>query len=265
MRIAQLHPWRVSTQEAREIQQSLRERLRLEPLRREIRLVAAADVAYSRPTHRMYAAVVVVRLPGFEVVETGTAWQLARFPYIPGLFSFREMPPLVGAFSRLKSRPDAVLFDGQGLAHPRRLGLACHAGLLLATPTAGCAKSRLVGEYGPVPAERGGRAELMLEGDVVGAVVRTRANVSPVFVSPGHLTDVDSAVDLLMLATGRFRIPEPLRLAHRATTVLMRLKDPRLAPPRTRRYANFRRTVSAGREAPGSRLSGRPGCPPRVT
>ncbi len=245
MRIAQLHPWRVSTREARDIQQALRARLRLEPLRREVRLVAAADVAYSRPTHRMYAAVVVVRLAGFEVVETATAYQLARFPYIPGLFSFREVPPLVGAFARLKSRPDAVLFDGQGLAHPRRLGLACHAGLLLATPTAGCAKSRLVGEHGPVPDEEGGRAELVHDGAVVGAVVRTRANVSPVFVSPGHLMDVDSAVELVLQATGRFRIPEPLRLAHGATRVLMRQKDPQLTPPRTRRYANFRKAVSA--------------------
>jgi deoxyribonuclease V len=245
MRITELHPWRVSTQEAREIQESLRARLRLEPLRREVRLVAAADVAYSRPTHRMYAAVVAVRLPGFEVVETVTAHQLARFPYIPGLFSFREMPPLIGAFARLKSRPDAVLFDGQGLAHPRRLGLACHGGLLLATPTVGCAKSRLVGEHGPVPSARGGRTDLVHDGEVVGAVVRTRANVSPIFVSPGHLMDVDSAVDLVLGATGRFRIPEPVRLAHHVTTMLMREKDPRLAPPRTRRYVNFRKTPSA--------------------
>jgi deoxyribonuclease V len=241
MRVAELHPWKVSTREATEIQRSLRERLRLEPLRREVRVLAAADVAYSRPTHRMYAAVVAVRLPGFEVVEIATACQLARFPYIPGLFSFREVPPLVRAFARLKSRPDAVLFDGQGLAHPRRLGLACHAGLLLGVPTAGCAKSRLVGEHGPVPMRRGGRAALMHEGDVVGAVVRTRAGVSPVFVSPGHLMDVDSAVDLVLKATGRYRIPEPLRLAHHATTTLMRDKDPRLTPPRSRRYANFRR------------------------
>jgi deoxyribonuclease V len=241
LRSAELHSWRVSTQEAREIQRSLRARLRLEPLPQEVRLVAAADVAYSRPTHRMYAAVVVVRLPGFEVVETATAHQLARFPYIPGLFSFREMPPLLGAFARLKSRPEAVLFDGQGLAHPRRLGLACHAGLLLATPTAGCAKSRLVGEHGPVPVRRAGRTPLAFEGDVVGAVVRTRAHVSPVFVSPGHLMDVDSAVKLVLQATGRFRIPEPLRLAHHATTTLMRQKDPGLAPPRTRGYANYRR------------------------
>ena len=247
MRVAELHPWKVSTQQATRIQRSLRARLLLKPLAREIRLVAAADVAYSRPTHRMYAAVVAVRLPDFEVVETATAVQLARFPYIPGLFSFREMPPLVRAFERLRSRPDAVLFDGQGLAHPRRLGLACHAGLLLRTPTVGCAKSRLVGEHGPVPVTRGGRADLVHEGEVVGAVVRTRAGVSPVFVSPGHLTDVDSAVELVLRTTGRFRLPEPIRLAHRATTELMRGMDPRLSPPRARTYAHYRRRADAAR------------------
>jgi deoxyribonuclease V len=193
----------------------------------------------------MYAAVVVLRLPGFDVVEKATACQLARFPYIPGLFSFREMPPLLGALARLRTRPDAILFDGQGLAHPRRLGLACHAGLLLATPSVGCAKSRLVGEHGPVPRERGGRTDLVHQGNVVGAVVRTREGVAPVFVSPGHLVDVDSATELVLRATGRFRIPEPLRIAHRATTELMRETDPRLAPPRTRRYANYRRSETA--------------------
>ena len=240
MRLAELHPWRVSTEEAREIQHALRSRLRLEPLRRAVRLVAGADVAYSARTHRMYAAVVLLRLPEMDVVETATAFQLARFPYIPGLFSFRELPPLAGAFARLKRRPDAVLFDGQGLAHPRRLGLACHAGLLLATPTAGCAKSRLVGEHAPVPDERWGRAALRHQGDVVGAVLRTRPGVAPVFVSPGHLMDVDSAVDLVLRSTGRFRLPEPLRHAHRATTTLMRQEDPHLRPPRARTYINFR-------------------------
>jgi deoxyribonuclease V len=251
MRVADLHPWRVSTQEAFEIQRSLRRRLRLRPLAGEVRVVAGADVAYSRATHRMHAAVVAVRLPDLELVETISATQLARFPYIPGLFSFREVPPLLGAFARLQSRPDVVLFDGQGLAHPRRLGLACHAGLLLDTPTAGCAKSRLVGEHGPVPVRHGGRAELRHEGELVGAVVRTRAGVSPVFVSPGHLMDVDSAVALVLRTTGRFRIPEPLRLAHRATTALMRERDPGLVPPRERRYANYRRD-------PGAASWGRP-------
>jgi deoxyribonuclease V len=240
MRVADLHPWKVSTRQAFEIQQSLRERLRLRPLRREVRLVAAADVAYSRPTHRMYAAVVALRLPTFEVVEISAAHQLARFPYVPGLFSFRELPPLLRAFETLQSRPDVVLFDGQGLAHPRRMGLACHAGLLLGTPTVGCAKSRLVGEHGPVPARRGGRADLVHEGEVVGAVVRTRTGVKPVYVSPGHLVDLDSAVRLVLETARRFRLPEPVRLAHLATRDLMRRMDPGLRPPRTRRYAHFR-------------------------
>jgi deoxyribonuclease V len=249
MRIAQLHPWRVSTREALEIQRDLRGRLSLQPLRREPRLVAAADVAYSRRTHRMYAVVVAVRLPGMEVVETTTAVQLARFPYIPGLFSFRELPPLLGAFARLRAAPDVLLFDGQGLAHPRRLGLACHGGLLLERPTVGCAKSRLVGEHGAVPVERGGRADLVLDGDVVGAVLRTRDRVAPIFVSPGHLIDVDSAVRLVLQVGGRYRIPEPLRLAHHATTELMRRTDPRRAPPRRLFYPNYRRAPGAARWA----------------
>jgi deoxyribonuclease V len=247
VQVAHLHPWKVSTRQAFEIQESLRERLRLRPLRRKVRLVAAADVAYSRTTHRMYAVVVAVRLPSFEIVETSTTHQLARFPYIPGLFSFRELPPLVRAFEGLRSRPDAVLFDGQGLAHPRRMGLACHAGLLLDTPTVGCAKSRLVGEHGAVPQRRGGRADLLHEGEWVGAVVRTRPGVKPVFVSPGHLVDVDSAVGLVLDTTGRFRLPEPIRLAHRATKELMGRMDPGLRPPRTRRYANYRRARRAAR------------------
>jgi deoxyribonuclease V len=247
MQVAEIHPWKVSTREAFEIQRSLREGLRLRPLRKKVHLVAAADVAYSRPTHRMYAVVVAVRLPGFEVVETSTAYQMARFPYIPGLFSFRELPPLVRAFEALKTRPDAVLFDGQGIAHPRRLGLATHAGLLLRTPTVGCAKSRLVGEHGAVPHGRGGRADLVHEGEVVGAVVRTRAGVKPVYVSPGHLVDVDSAVELVLKTTGRFRLPEPIRLAHHATKELMQRMDPKLRPPRSRRYLNYRRARGATR------------------
>jgi deoxyribonuclease V len=193
----------------------------------------------------MYGVVVVVRLPGFEVVETSAAHQMARFPYIPGLFSFRELPPLVRAFEGLEARPDVVLFDGQGIAHPRRLGLASHAGLLLRTPTVGCAKSRLVGEHGVVPDDRGGRSALTHEDEVVGAAVRTRTGVKPVFVSPGHLVDVDSAVEMVLLTTGRFRLPEPIRLAHNATKDLMRRMDPKQRPPRARRYANYRRASDA--------------------
>jgi deoxyribonuclease V len=234
-----LHPWRVSYRQAVAIQESLGGRLRLEPLRRSVSLVAGADVAYSRATHRMYAAVVVVRLPSLEIVETARSVSRARFPYIPGLFTFREVPPLLRAFRRLEARPDALLFDGHGLAHPRRFGLACHAGLLLQAPSVGCAKSRLVGTHGAVGASRGSTADLVLGGDQVGAVLRTRLGVKPVYVSPGHLVDLPSAVALVLATTGRFRIPEPIRLAHQATSAMLQALDARVLRGGVRTYPDF--------------------------
>jgi len=246
MKTIALHPWRVSYEEALTIQAGLRRRLRLTPLRRAPRLVAGADVAYSRPTHRMYAAVVVLELPSLRVVETAESVSVARFPYIPGLFSFREIPPLLRAFKRLRRVPDVVIFDGQGLAHPRRLGLACHAGVLLGTPSVGCAKSRLVGEHGRVGAKVGDRADLVHEGDVVGVALRTRPGARPVYVSPGHRVDVASAVRVALATTRGFRLPEPVRLAHRATTALMRRRDPHLPRPRGRGYPDFVGKVTPG-------------------
>jgi deoxyribonuclease V len=189
--------------------------------------VAGTDVAYSRATNRLYAAVAVVALPSLEPVETVGVVSLAQFPYIPGLFAFRELPPLLQAFRRLHKEPDALLFDGQGLAHPRRFGLACHGGLLLGRPSVGCAKSRLVGEHGPVGPERGAFAELLVEGMSVGAALRTRRGVRPVYVSPGHLCDLRSAIDLVLAVTSRFRIPEPIRLAHQATIAMRQRLEPR--------------------------------------
>ena len=182
-----LHPWRVSYLQAIDIQDTLRQRL-----------VAGADVAYSRRTHRVYAAVVVVAFPSLETVETVGIARRATFPYIPGLLSFREIPPLLKAFERLARVPDVLVFDGQGLAHPRRCGLACHAGLLLDMPSLGCAKTRLVGEHRTVSTRRGAFSPLMLGGARVGAAVRTRTGVRPVFVSPGHRADVGSSVDLVL-------------------------------------------------------------------
>lgn len=234
-----LHPWRVSYQEAVAIQERLRSRLKIQPLPRRIRLVAGTDVAYSRPTHRMYAAVVVVALPSLEVVEQAEAVSRARFPYIPGLFTFRELPPLLGAFRRLRAVPDAILFDGQGLAHPRRFGLACHAGLLLDRPSVGCAKSRLVGEHGVVGEARGDFTALTLDGQVVGVTLRTRANVKPVYLSPGHRADLASSIELVMATTRRYRIPEPIRLAHQATTAMRLRLDGRAAQPKVHDYPDF--------------------------
>jgi deoxyribonuclease V len=235
----ELHPWRVSYDEAVAIQESLRSRLRIAPLPRRIRLVAGTDVAYSRPKHRMYAAVVVVALDTLQVVESVEAVSRARFPYIPGLFTFRELPPLLGAFRKLRAQPDAILFDGQGLAHPRRFGLACHAGLLLDTPSVGCAKSRLVGEHGPVGQARSDFVRLMHQGEVIGAAVRTRPAVKPVYVSPGHRADLASSIQLVLAATGRYRIPEPIRLAHQATTALRLRLDGGITPPARKDYPDF--------------------------
>jgi deoxyribonuclease V len=239
MRTRALHPWRVSYAEALAIQRRLRARVRLEALPARARLVAAADVAYSQATHRMYAAVVVCELPSLAVVETAQAVRRARFPYIPGLFSFREIPPLLAAFARVRCEPDVLLFDGQGLAHPRRFGLACHAGLLLDRPSIGCAKSLLVGEHGIVPRARGGRAELVHEGEVVGLALRTREDVSPVYLSVGHRARLRSAADLVLALTPRFRLPQPLRLAHALTRELLRHHDPRAPIPRRRDYPDF--------------------------
>ena len=238
MKARALHTWRVSHAQAARIQEGLRPRLVAAPLPKEPRLVAGADVAYSQRTHRVYAAVVVVELPSLETVESVGVTRAATFPYIPGLLSFREVPPLLDAFERLSRAPDVVVFDGQGLAHPRRFGLACHAGLLLDAPSIGCAKTRLVGEHDAVPDRRGASAPLRAEGETVGAVVRTRERVTPVFVSPGHRADTPSAVELVLALASRYRLPEPQRRAHHAT-VALHARDRGRPPPRVRTYPNF--------------------------
>ncbi len=233
-----LHPWRVSFQQATEIQNALASQVLRAPLPPRPRLVAGADVAYSRRTHRVYAAVVVVALPSLDTVETVGVARRASFPYIPGLLSFRELPPLLVAFERLQHRPDVVVCDGQGLAHPRRFGLACHAGLLLDLPSIGCAKTRLVGEHRTVGSRRGAAVSLFLDGSPAGAAVRTRKGVKPVFVSPGHRADIGSAVELVLALATRYRLPEPQRRAHQATVALYRRDQGRQASP-ARRYPSY--------------------------
>ena len=197
------------------------------------------------PTWRTRAAPIgctppssLVELPSLETVETVGVTRPATFPYIPGLLSFREVPPLLDAFEQLAQAPDVVVFDGQGLAHPRRFGLACHAGLLLDLPSIGCAKTRLVGEHGAVPDRRWASTPLRVKGETVGAVVRTRRGVNPVFVSPGHRADTASAVDLVPAIAGRYRLPEPQRRAHHATVDLY-ARDRGRPAARVRTYPNF--------------------------
>lgn len=214
MKVRELHPWDVSPAEAIQIQEALRRRLDLREARRPTETVAGVDVSYDTRTPTVYAAVVLMRLHDHKVLETATATRPATFPYIPGLLSFREAPAVLQAVTRLTRRPDCLLCDGQGIAHPRRFGLACHLGLLLNLPSIGCAKSVLVGEYQEPPEKRGGFRMLIDRGEQVGIILRTRDGVEPVYVSPGYRMSTQQAREIVLKATGRYRVPEPTRQAH---------------------------------------------------
>jgi len=222
MKYRRLHPWNVSVARAARIQLTLRSRVRLTPLRSGSRIacVAGADVSYDRGSDLIFGAVVVLSYPDLEVIETAGHVARARFPYVPGYLSFREIPVLLGAFRKIKTRPGIVICDGQGVAHPRRFGLASHLGLLLATPSIGCAKSRLVGDHDELRRERGSSTPLLFEGREVGSVVRTRDGVAPLYVSPGHRLDVEGAARIVLSCCRRVRLPEPTRQAHMEVNVL---------------------------------------------
>lgn len=211
MKVSRLHSWCLSPSRARAIQENLASQVRLERMPEAIDLVAGADAAFCQG--QVLAVVVVVKLPELSVVEESWARVPLRFPYVPGLLSFREGPALIAAFRRLKTRPQAVIFDGQGIAHPRRLGLAAHLGLWLGLPSVGCAKSLLCGQFSPPGPRRGDGSPLVYQGRQVGVVLRTRDGIKPVFVSPGHLADIESAAQLVLSCAKRYRLPEPTRLA----------------------------------------------------
>lgn len=226
MKILQLHPWKLKFDEARAVQERLSRRVSLRPLPlRRIEYVAGSDVAVSKKLDLLVAAVVVMTFPGLEVVETQTAALRPPFPYVPGYLSFRELPVLARCFARVRTPFDVMLCDGQGIAHPRRLGLAAHAGLALGVPTIGCAKSRLVGEHGEVGERRGDYTRLTLDGRQIGSVLRTRDRVKPLFVSPGHLVDHPGSRRITLACLTRYRLPEPVRLAHIAAGEAKRNKE----------------------------------------
>ena len=173
-----------------------------------------------RGSHAYIAAVVVLEFPSLVPMESVTAMRPIEFPYVPGLLSFREAPTILDALERLKTLPDVMMFDGQGCAHPRRLGLAAHLGLFFDTPTIGCAKSRLTGSFEEPSPEKGSHSPLMDGNDVIGAVVRTRANVKPVFVSVGNKCLLKDAIEITLACTTKYRLPEPTRLAHQFVSKL---------------------------------------------
>ena len=203
-----------------------------------VRTVAACDASYLPGSDRVFAAVVVCSYPDLEVRERRTARGRSTFPYVPGLLTFREGPILLRALRRLRRRPDVLLVDGQGIAHPRGMGLAAHVGILLDLPSVGCAKSLLAGEHAPVGRHRGAWSPLRLGGEVVGAVVRTREGVRPVVVSPGHRMDVETAVAVVLGCSRGYRIPEPLRLCHADAGRLRREAAPEGRPPQRRATAD---------------------------
>ncbi|HEX8889020.1 MAG TPA: deoxyribonuclease V [Pyrinomonadaceae bacterium] len=222
----QLHDWEMTPREAVELQKTLRERVRLRPLTKKIRTIAGADISFNKFEPTVYAGIVVLQLPTLEVIEEVGVVSETKFPYVPGLLSFRESPSVLEAWAKLKTEPDAVMFDGQGIAHPRRVGIASHVGLLINRPTLGCAKSVLVGKYEEPGKERSSWTELVDKGEVVGAAVRTKTNVQPIFVSPGHLIDLEGAISLTLAANGGYRQPEPTRRAHLLVNALRRGERP---------------------------------------
>jgi deoxyribonuclease V len=212
------HPrqtWPTSIAEARAIQESLRDKVVAYDRLGKICTVAGIDVGFEKRGAVTRAAVVVLDFPGLAPVEQAVARQPTRFPYVPGYLSFREAPAVLAALKKLRVRPDLLLCDGQGVAHPRRFGLACHLGLLLDIPSIGVAKSRLIGTHGDVPEQKGGWTALEDDGEIIGAVLRTRAGVKPVYVSVGHRISLATAIDYVMRCTTRYRLPETTRYAHR--------------------------------------------------
>jgi deoxyribonuclease V len=211
------HGWDIAPADAVSLQKRLAPLVRLEPFRRRSFLLAGTDVSFDDDAGMAVAGVVVVKIPSMETVEERFAFHRLEFPYIPGLLSFREVPALLAAFALLRIQPDCVMADGHGLAHPRRFGLACHLGLLMGIPAFGCAKSRLTGRFIEPGGAKGSRSPLLIGDETVGAVVRTRRDVSPVFVSAGHLIDLAGAVRATLSASIT-RIPEPTRRAHALVT-----------------------------------------------
>lgn len=209
------HPWKVTTSQARDIQQRLRDRVETEDRLDVIQLVAGIDVGFEQRGLITRAAVILLRFPSLEPVEQAVVSVPTNFPYVPGLLSFREVPAVLDAMRRLKQRPDLLLCDGQGVAHPRRFGIACHLGVLTDIPSIGVAKSRLLGSHDEPAVEKGSWVPLLDHQERIGAVLRTRSGVKPLFISSGHRISLVTATKYVLNCTTRFRLPETTRYAHK--------------------------------------------------
>ena len=215
MEIRQLHDWNLNPSEARQLQVSLANSVSKENITTNYSLIAGCDLHVSPTRDTARAAVVVLDHPGFNIVEIQVAEGIMKLPYIPGLLSFRELPFVLEAMNKLSHTPDLVLVDGQGIAHPRRLGIASHLGLFLNVPTIGCAKSQLCGWHKPLTDRQPGSwTELIDKGETIGAVLVTKLNTSPLYISIGHMIDLHSAIQWTLACCNGYRLAEPCRLAH---------------------------------------------------
>jgi len=209
------HSWEVTTAEARHIQEQLRSQVIRRDALGEVHLVAGVDVGFENDGSVTRAAIAVLSFPRLNLVERAIARRPTCFPYVPGLLSFRETPAVLDALESLENIPDLLLCDGQGCAHPRRFGLACHIGVVSRIPSIGVAKTRLIGTHDPVPLERGRWEPLREENEVIGAVLRTSSGIKPVYVSVGHKISLAAAIEYVLRCTPRYRLPETTRMAHR--------------------------------------------------
>ena len=209
-----LHSWKVNVEEAMQIQESLRDRVILQNTFNDVTTIGGADVGYSRDKNFLYAAIVILSFPEMETLEIANAHGKIPFPYIPGLLSFREGPILIKAFRKLNLKPDVMIFEGQGIAHPRGFGLASLMGLWLDLPSIGCTKTPLLSDFIYPGASKGSFELIRRGGEKVGVALRTKENVKPIFISPGHRINLDTSMKIILTTCTKFRIPEPLRKAH---------------------------------------------------
>lgn len=207
------HPWNLSEMDAVKLQQELSLKIVKEDQLKEVNYVAGVDVAYSEHSDKLIAAIVILEASSLRLVESVVVEDMVHFPYIPGLFSFREIPPLLKAFKQIKTPPQLIVCDGQGMAHPRRFGLASHLGVLFDIPTIGCGKTKLLGEFQDPEVKRGSSSLLVDRGEVIGAVLRTQDNVKPIFVSIGHRISLATAREWILKLSPKYRLPETTRQA----------------------------------------------------
>jgi deoxyribonuclease V len=224
--LAVCHPWPITTREAIAIQQRLRSEVITKDDLGAVRYVAGVDVGFEAKGTIAHAALAVLRFPELELHQHVTARRPVHFPYKPGLLAFREAPAVLEALTRLITRPDLLLCDGHGYAHPRRCGLACHLGVLSDIPTIGVAKTRFIGQHDPVPNQRGAWQPIYERGEIIGAALRTRVNVKPIYVSVGHRVSLTTAIDYVLRCTATYRLPETTRWAHHLASATDQKPDP---------------------------------------